>query len=61
MLIARILGMLLCLGIGVLLLLWMSTGQGRYKLWAWRLTRAGLMTAFVILALFALARVLTAD
>lgn len=56
MLIARILGTLLCLGIGVSLLLWILTGQGRYKLWAWRLARVGAMAAFVILALLALER-----
>ncbi|MDR3213411.1 MAG: hypothetical protein LBT71_05780 [Azoarcus sp.] len=60
MLIARILGTLLCLGIGTSLVLWILTGQGRYRLWAWRLARAGLVAVFVILALFALERVLVA-
>ncbi|MDR2015065.1 MAG: hypothetical protein LBP99_05515 [Azoarcus sp.] len=60
MLLARILGMLLCLGIGASLILWMLTGQSRYKAWAWNIFRIGVAAAFVILALFALERILIA-
>jgi len=58
MLLARVIGMLLCIGIGASLILWMLTGRSHYKLWAWKLFRAGVITAFAILALFALERVL---
>ncbi|MDR2925021.1 MAG: hypothetical protein LBU76_03600 [Azoarcus sp.] len=60
MLLARIVGVLLGLGIGASLVLWMLTGQTRYRAWAWNLFRAGLVAAFVILALFALERILIA-
>ncbi|MCL2874965.1 MAG: hypothetical protein FWF12_01450 [Betaproteobacteria bacterium] len=58
MLLARVLAVLLCLGIGVSLILWMLTGQSQYRAWAWRLFRAGVVTAFVILSLFVLERIL---
>jgi hypothetical protein len=60
MLLARILGMLLFLGIGASLILWMLTGQPHYRTWAWNLFRAGAVAAFVILALFAFERILIA-
>ncbi|MCL2589692.1 MAG: hypothetical protein FWD67_02130 [Betaproteobacteria bacterium] len=60
MLLARIIGVLLCLGIGASLILWMLTGQSRYRAWAWNLLRVGVVAAFIILALFALERVLIA-
>lgn len=58
MILARIIGVLLCFGIGASLILWMLTGQPRYRLWAWNLFRIGMVAAFVILALFALERIL---
>ncbi|MCL1861686.1 MAG: hypothetical protein FWG52_09180 [Proteobacteria bacterium] len=57
---ARIVGLLLCLGTGASLILWMLTGDSRYRAWAWNLFRVGVAAAFVILALFALERVLAA-
>jgi hypothetical protein len=60
MALARILGVLLCFGIGALVILWMLTGQFRYRAWAWNLFRIGLIAAFIILALFALERILAA-
>jgi cytochrome c oxidase assembly factor CtaG len=60
MLLARIVVVLLSLGIGVSLVLWMLTGQSRYRARAWSLFRIGVVIAFVILALFALERVLIA-
>jgi hypothetical protein len=60
MLLARVLGMLLFLGIGASLILWMLTGQSRYRVWAWNLFRVGVAAAFIILALFALERILIA-
>jgi hypothetical protein len=58
MFLARIIGTLLCLGIGVSLILWMLTGQTQYRTWAWNLFRVGVVAIFVILALFALERLL---
>ena len=60
MLLARIIGTLLCLGIGASLILWMLTGQAHYRAWAWNLFRVGVVTVFIILALFALERILIA-
>jgi hypothetical protein len=60
MLLARIVGALLCLGIGASLVLWMLTGQSHYRVWAWNLFRIGVVVVFVILALFALERILIA-
>jgi hypothetical protein len=60
MLLARIVGMLLFLGIGASLILWMLTGQPRYRVRAWNLFRVGVVIVFVILALFALERILVA-
>jgi len=60
MLLARVIAVLLCLGIGVSLILWMLTGQSRYKARAWNLFRVGMVAVFVILVLFALDRILTA-
>jgi len=58
MLLVRVIIVLLCLGIGASLILWMLTGQPQYKTWARSLFRAGVVIVFVILALFALERVL---
>jgi len=58
MFLARILGVLLCLGIGASLILWMMTGLTHYRTWAWNLFRVGVIVAFVVLALFALERIL---
>ncbi|MDR2261216.1 MAG: hypothetical protein LBE06_09905 [Azoarcus sp.] len=58
MLLARIIGALLCLGIGASLVLWLLTGRNHYKTWAWKLFRAGVLAAFAILALFVLERAL---
>jgi hypothetical protein len=60
MLLARIVGALLCLGIGASLVLWILTGQSHYRARAWNLFRIGLVTIFVVLALFALERILVA-
>ncbi len=60
MFLARIIGMLLCLGIGASLVLWMLTGQSHYRTWAWNLFRVGVVVIFVILALFAFERILIA-
>jgi hypothetical protein len=58
MALARIVGVLLCLGIGASLILWMLTGLPRYRAWAWNLFRVGVVVAFIVLALFALERIL---
>ncbi|MDR0565003.1 MAG: hypothetical protein LBG78_08755 [Azoarcus sp.] len=59
MVLARVLVLLLCLGIGVSLVLWMLTGSAQHKRRAWNLFRIGLVSAFVILLLFALERILS--
>jgi hypothetical protein len=57
---ARIVGLLLCLGIGASLIQWMLTGQPHYRARAWNLFRIGVAAAFTILALLALERILGA-
>jgi hypothetical protein len=54
----RVVGTLLCLAIGASLVLWLLTGRARYRLWAWNTFRVGVVLVFVVLALFALERVL---
>jgi len=60
MLLARIVATLLFLGIGGSLILWMLTGQPHHRARAWKLFRVGVVAIFVILALFALERILAA-
>jgi hypothetical protein len=50
--------LLAVLGIGGSLLLWLLTGNPRYRLWAWKAFRIALVVLFVFLALFVLERVL---
>jgi len=58
MLLVRFMAVLLSLGIGASLILWMLTGQSRYRAWSWNLFCISMVAAFIILALFALERVL---
>jgi heme O synthase-like polyprenyltransferase len=58
MLIMRFFVLLAVLGIGGSLLLWLLTGNPRYRLWAWKAFRIALVVLFVFLALFVLERVL---
>jgi hypothetical protein len=58
MLVLRIVGLLLVLGIAGSILLWLLTGKRRYRQWAWKIFRAGLVVLFVFLSLFALERIL---
>lgn len=58
MLILRVVGVLMVLGIGASILLWLLTGNRRYRAWAWKIARIGLVFLFVVLSLFALERVL---
>jgi heme O synthase-like polyprenyltransferase len=58
MLIMRLLVLLAVLGIGGSLLLWLLTGNPRYRLWAWKAFRIALVVLFVFFALFVLERVL---
>lgn len=58
MLVLRLLIVLLGLGIGGSIALWLLSGQERYRRWAWKLFRLGLIVLLGILALFALERVL---
>lgn len=58
MLILRLFVLLAVLGIGGSIILWMLTGDPRYRAWAWKAFRIALVVLFVFLALFALERVL---
>jgi|JRYD01.1.fsa_nt_gb hypothetical protein len=58
MLILRLFGLLAVLGIAGSIVLWLVTGDARFKAWAWRAFRIALVVLFVFLALFALERVL---
>ncbi|ATE58895.1 hypothetical protein [Thauera sinica] len=58
MLIMRLMVLLAVLGIGGSVLLWLLTGNPRYRAWAWRALRIALIALFLLLALFALERVL---
>lgn len=58
MLILRVLLLLAILSIGGSTLLWLLTGNPRYRTWAWKAVRAALIVLFVLFALFALERVL---
>ena len=58
MLIMRLLLLLAVLSIGGSAILWLLTGNPRYKAWAWKACRAMLVMLFVLFALFAIERVL---
>ena len=58
MLIMRLMLLISVLGIGGSILLWMLTGNPRYKALAWKIFRIALVVLFAILALFAIERVL---
>ena len=58
MLILRVVGVLLVLGVGGSILLWVLTGNRRYRAWAWKIFRVGLVFLLVVMSLFALERVL---
>ncbi len=58
MLIMRLMLLLAVLGIGGSILLWMLTGEPRYKAMAWKVFRVAVVVLFAILALFAIERVL---
>jgi hypothetical protein len=58
MLILRLLGLLAVIAVGGSIVLWLVTGDPRYRGWAWRAFRIALVVLFLILALFALERVL---
>lgn len=58
MLIMRLMLLFAVLGIGGSLILWMLTGEPRYKAMAWKVFRIALVVLFAILALFAIERVL---
>jgi len=58
MFLPRLVAILLSLGIAVSLIQWMLTGQPHYRTRAWNIFRVGLVVIFVILALFALERLL---
>lgn len=58
MLIMRLLLLLAVLGIGGSVILYSLTGSPRYKAWAWKAFRATVVVLFVLLAVFAIERVL---
>lgn len=57
MLLIRLFAVLALIGIGGSLVAWILTGNPKYRLWAWKCFRAGLVVLLVFLALFALERV----
>lgn len=58
MLIMRLVLLLAVLGVGGSVILWLLTGNPRYRNWAWKLFRIGVVVLLAILALFAIERVL---
>ena len=58
MLIMRLVLLLAVLGVGGSVILWLLTGNPRYRDWAWKLFRVGVVVLLAILALFAIERVL---
>lgn len=58
MLIMRLAILFAVLGIGGSLLLWLVTGNPRYRSWAWKAFRIALVVLFVFFALLLLERVL---
>ncbi len=57
MLILRLLGTLAAIGIGLSFVLWLITGQARYRYWAWNMLRAGVIVLAVFFAIVVLERV----
>lgn len=58
MLVLRVVGLLLVLATAGSITLWLLTGNRRYRQWAWKIFRVGLVVLLVFLSLFALERVL---
>ena len=58
MLILRLSGLLIVLGIAGCLILWIFTGNARYQQWAWNTFRFGVILLFALLSLFAIERIL---
>ena len=58
MLLLRLLGILVLLGVGAVVALFLFTRNARYLDWAWRIFRYALMVALLIFALLALERLL---
>ncbi|MDD3675505.1 hypothetical protein [Thauera propionica] len=58
MLVMRLLLLFAVLGVGGAVILWLLTGNARFKLWAWKLFRVALVVLFAVFALFAIERVL---
>lgn len=58
MLIMRLAILFSVLAIGGSLVLWLATGNPRYKAWAWKAARIALVVVFVFFALLLLERVL---
>lgn len=58
MLLLRLLGILVLLGVGAAVALFLLTRNARYLDWAWRIFRYALMVALLIFALLLLERLL---
>ncbi|QWT44849.1 hypothetical protein [Azospira inquinata] len=58
MLLLRLLGILVLLGVGAAVALFLFTRNSRYLDWAWRLFRYALMVALLVFALLVLERLL---
>ncbi|AMO38774.1 MULTISPECIES: hypothetical protein [Thauera] len=58
MLIMRLLLLLAVLGVGGSVILWLLTGNPRFKAWAWKIFRVAVVLLFAFFALFAIERAL---
>lgn len=58
MLIMRLLLLLAMLGVGGSVILWLLTGNPRFKVWAWKIFRVAVVLLFAFFALFAIERIL---
>ncbi|MDY0046998.1 MAG: hypothetical protein RBS10_06250 [Thauera propionica] len=57
MLIMRLLLLFAVLGVGGSVILWLLTGNPRFKAWAWKIFRIAVVMLFAFFALFAIERV----
>lgn len=58
MLIMRLLLLLAVLGVGGSVILWLLTGNPRYRAWAWKIFRVAVVVVLAVMALFVIERVL---
>jgi hypothetical protein len=59
MMFVRLFAVLALLGIGGSLIAWLTTGDVKYRLWAWYCFQAGIVVLLVLLGIFAFERLFT--